>query len=143
MVNWMLALHYAAFAMGVGMSFSNLVNFRLARRLPGEQAQALAMLRGVLGRIGDGVIALIWLSGIVVLRNFTGGESAAALPVSFHVKMLFVVLLTLCHIGGRLSAIMAARRGRPGLVKLAEAFTAGVFVSALVSIVLAVATFSS
>jgi hypothetical protein len=143
MINWMLALHYAAFAMGTGMSLANLVNFRLARHLPPEQTAALAALRRMMGRLGDGVIALIWLSGIVVLRNFTGGESATALPLTFHVKMVFVTVLTLCHIGARLSALRAARSPSPRWTRIAEACTAGVFTSALASIILAVATFSS
>ncbi|HHN72885.1 MAG TPA: hypothetical protein ENK13_02235 [Thermopetrobacter sp.] len=140
-MNQMLALHIIAFAMGTGMSFSNLVNFALARRLPPEQARVLAALRGLMGRIGDAVIALIWLTGLALAARMTGDAGMAAFPVSFHVKMLFVLLLTASHVGARLSALQAARGGGPRWVGLARLFTAGVFLSAVASILLALAAF--
>ncbi len=140
-MNWMLALHLVVLAMGTGMSFSNLVNFALAARLPAEQARVLAELRSMMGRIGDGVIALIWLSGVALAARMTGGEGMNAFPVSFHVKMLFVLLLTLSHVAARYSASRAAKgEGKQWLMR-ARLFTAGVFLSAVASILLAVAAF--
>jgi len=139
-MKWMLAFHFIAFAMGVGMSFSNFVNIRLARTLGGEKAQGLALLRGVLGRIGDVVISFIWLTGIALLLPMTGegGAGMSALPVTFHIKLLFVVGLTLCHVGARLTAL---RTGRKDLIGIIEACTLGVFLNAIASILLAVAAF--
>lgn len=140
-MNWMLALHLVVLAMGTGMSFSNLVNFALAARLPAEQARVLAGLRMVMGRIGDGVIALIWLSGLSLAAGMGGGAGMDAFPVAFHVKMLFVLLLTLSHIGARYSASRAAKGGGAVWIMRARLFTAGVFLSAVASIVLAVLAF--
>ena len=140
-MRWMLALHFIAFAMGVGMSFSNFVNIRLARALGGERAQGLALLRGVLGRIGDAVISFIWLTGIALLLPLAGEGGMGALPVSFHVKLLCAAGLTLCHAGARLTALKIARTGRKELIGRVEACTLGVFLNALASIILAVAAF--
>ncbi len=142
-MKWMLAFHFIAFAMGVGMSFSNFVNLRLARALGGEKAQGLALLRGVLGRIGDVVISFIWLTGIAVLLPMTGegGAGMGALPVAFHIKLLFVIGLTLCHVGARFTAMRIARTGRRELIGIVEACTLGVFLNAIAAILMAVATF--
>ncbi len=140
-MKWILALHFIAFAMGVGMSFSNFVNIVLARRLGGEKAAGLAALRGVLGRIGDVVIAMIWLTGILASAPYYNAGGMAAFPVAFHIKLVFVLGLTLCHIGARLTAAKIARTGNKRLIGAVQACTLGVFLNALAAIALAVAAF--
>jgi len=143
-MKWLLAAHFIAFAMGVGMSFSNLVNIRLAMRHGGERAAGLALLRGALGRIGDWVIAAIWITGIGVLLPLLGDHGLAAmgsLPVSFHIKLFFAATLTISHAGARITASRIARTGNTGLIRVVQTFTLGVFLSALLAIVLAVAAF--
>ncbi len=143
-MKWLLAAHFIAFAMGVGMSFSNLVNIRLAMRHGGEKAAGLALLRGALGRIGDWVIAAIWITGIAVLVPLLGGPVLAGmadLPVTFHIKLLFAAALTMCHAGARLTAAKIARTGRTGLLRVVQTCTLGVFLNALLAIILAVASF--
>jgi uncharacterized membrane protein len=134
----LLALHLMLIALGTGMSFSNLVNLRLARALGPEAGQGLAQQRRMIARIGDGVIALIWLTGLVLLW---------VAPVLWagwlSVKLAFAVLLTLCHGLARRTAGVIARTGNAGLISRLQGFIAGAFVSALAAILFAVLAFES
>jgi len=142
-MNWLMMVHLIALAMGTGMSLANYVNFRVAAQADDAGKAALARLRLALGRIGDVVIALIWLSGLALLWRFTGGQAAAtgALPAAFHAKMLLVVTLTACHAASRWAGLRIMRRGQKELLPLARACTLGVHLSAVGAIILAVASF--
>jgi len=142
-MDWLIALHLLAIAMGTGMSFANLVNLRLARETGEEGRAALAVLRLRLGRIGDGVITLIWISGLALLWRYLAGETtlASSLTPAFHAKMLLVVILTSCHAASRWAGLQVMRHGRVQLLGVVHACTLGVFLSAAGSILLAVASF--
>jgi len=142
-LDWLMALHIYALALGTGFSAANLVNLRLARLVDDPGRAALARLRLALGRIGDGVVALIWLTGLALAVRFTGGDGAAAgaLPAAFHAKMLFVLTLTLCHAGTRWASAQVMRKGRKQLLPWVFRCTLGTHASAVAAIVLAVAAF--
>ncbi len=141
-MNWLLALHLLALAIGTGMSLANLLNLRLSPRQAPDGAAALAMLRLTLGRVGDVVITLLWLSGLALLwRMMATGAQAGDLPPAFHAKMLLVVILTSCHAASRWAGLQALRHGRAQLLGVARACTLGVFLSSVGAILLAVATF--
>ena len=142
-MDWLLALHLYALALGTGFSFANLVNLRLARAEADAGRAALARLRLTLGRIGDGVVTLIWLTGLGLAARYVGadGAGAAALPAAFHAKMLFVLTLTLCHAGSRWAAGQVMRKGRKQLLPWVFRCTLGTHASAVAAIVLAVAAF--
>ncbi len=143
--DWLVALHLTVLALGTGMSFANWLNWRLARNMADDEAgsSALARLRLLTGRVGDVVIALIWISGIALVMRFTGAEAAnaGALPPAFHAKMLLVVLLTLFHGISRWAGLRVSRQGRTSLVPVASSAALGAALSAIGSIVLAVASF--
>jgi len=143
-MDWLLALHLYALALGTGFSLANLVNLRLAGAEPDAGRAALARLRLMLGRIGDGVVTLIWLTGLALATRYvgTGGEGAAALPAAFHAKMIFVLTLTLCHAGTRWAAAQVMRKGRKALMPWVFRCTLGTHASAVAAIVLAVAAFA-
>jgi uncharacterized membrane protein len=140
MAQLLLAAHLILIAMGTGMSFSNLVNVRLARGETGERFKALAAQRRIIAQIGDGVIALIWLTGIALL--YATDPRALASNGWFQAKLAFVVLLTLNHFLARRMAGTMARTGDPSLLPRLEMFIGGVWLSALVAICLAVLAFS-
>ena len=142
-MDWLLALHLYVLALGTGFSLANLVNLRLAYAADDAGRTALARLRLMLGRIGDGVVTLIWLTGLALAVRFTGGDGAAAsaLPAAFHAKMLFVLTLTLCHAGSRWAAGQVMRKGRKQLLPWVFRCTLGTHASAIAAIVLAVAAF--
>ena len=142
-MDWLLALHLYALALGTGFSLANLMNLRLVREETDDGRAALARLRLRLGRIGDGVVTLIWLTGLGLAARYigAGGEGAAALPASFHAKMLFVLSLTLCHVGARRAAAQVMGKGRKELLPWVFRCTLGTHVSAVAAILLAVAAF--
>jgi hypothetical protein len=92
-----LALHLIAIAMGIGMTFSNLVNATLSLGNPAEFQKGLGLQRRMIGRIGDIVILSIWVTGGLALwlRGHDG------LGTAFAFKIAFVILLTIAHIRGR------------------------------------------
>jgi hypothetical protein len=135
----LLIFHLLVIALGIGFSTSNFINTRLALRGDGEAQKGLGLHRMTIARWGDGVIALIWLSGGLLLwmRGMEG------LPGSFHVKLLFVVLLTLCHGMTRATAGKMQREKNVALLPRLSLFVGGVAISAVVALVLAVLTFDA
>jgi uncharacterized membrane protein len=92
-----LALHLIAIAMGIGLTFSNLVNANLSLGNPAEFQKGLGLQRRMIGRIGDVVILSIWVTGGLALW-LRGHEG---LGTAFVFKIAFVILLTIAHIRGR------------------------------------------
>ena len=138
----LLIAHIMAIAVGTGMSFGNYVNLRLAAGETGERAAALAGLRRTIGRIGDIIIVLIWASGLALLWLWMAQGSPA--PGGwFYAKLGFVVVLTVCHGLARHASERMARTKNAALLGRIELFVAGVWLSALASIVLAVIAFGS
>jgi uncharacterized membrane protein len=137
----LLMAHLILIAMGTGMSFSNLVNARLAQTTQGEGFKALAMQRSTIARIGDGVIALIWLTGIALLLMRTPGSLGS--NGWFQAKLAFVVLLTVNHFMARRTAGEMARGAGAALLPRLQMFIGGVWLSALVAICLAVLAFNA
>lgn len=137
-----LMAHLILIAMGTGMSFSNFVNVRLSRNQSGEVAKGLQLQRRTIAQLGDGVIAFIWLTGLalVAIGVVQGGFEASA---AFYVKLAFVVLLTACHGMARVTAKQLAGKPDPALFTRLELLIAGVWLSALAAIILAVVAFEN
>ena len=131
-----LALHLMLIAMGTGMSFSNLVNARLAIAKGGEFAKGLALQRRTIAQIGDGVIALIWVSGL-----------APPLAHALHPECLALRQDRLCDFIDGLSRLARRtagemmRTGDMSLLPRLRNFIAGVWLCALIAIALAVIAF--
>jgi uncharacterized membrane protein len=92
-----ILIHLLAIALGIGFSVLNFINTRLALGAGAEFAKGLALHRRTIGRFGDAVITLIWISGLLLLWL----TWPLAVGGAFHAKMLFVVLLTALHGYGR------------------------------------------
>ena len=136
----LLIIHLMAIATGTGMSIANYVNLRMAAGQTGEGARALGALRRMLARIADVVIATIWISGLGLWSVLPPGDQ----PNSwFMVKLGFVVLLTLCHGLARMTAGRMARSGDMSLLGRLELLVSGVWLSALLAIILAVLAFET
>jgi uncharacterized membrane protein len=136
----LLIAHLMVIAVGTGMSFGNYINLRHAQRETGDRAAALAGLRRTIARIADVVIALIWITGLALLWAWmaSGGPAPGGW---FYAKLGFVVVLTVCHGLARATAGRMARTKDAALLGRVEFFVAGVWLSALASIVLAVIAF--
>ena len=141
MQNLLLMAHLIVIAIGTGMSFANYINIRVAEGEQGDRFAALAYLRRTIGQIGDVIIALIWVTGVVLVWN----RIALGLyePSGwFYAKLAFVALLTACHVMARRTGGELARTGdRARLYPRIELFASGVWLSALAAIMLAVMAF--
>ena len=133
----LLIFHLLVIALGIGFSTSNFINTRLALGNEGHVQKGLALHRMTIARWGDGVIALIWLSGglLLWLRGTDG------LPPAFHAKILFVVLLTICHGMTRATGGKMQREKNMVLLPRLSLFVGGVALSAVIALVCAVLAF--
>lgn len=121
------------------MTFSNFWNTHLSTSNGDEFQKGLALQRRGIGRIGDGVISLIWITGLLALwlRGMTG------LGEAFFVKVAFVALLTFFHIRARSLGERMRRENHRNFVPLQGQFMLGGFFCALVAIVCAVLAFKA
>jgi uncharacterized membrane protein len=135
----LLMMHLVLIAMGTGMSFSNLVNLRLSLNEQGERFKALGHQRRTIARIGDGVITLIWLTGIVLVAI----DDPPVLIANgwFQAKLAFVVLLTVNHFLARRTAGAMAASGDRSLLGRLQIYAGGVWLSAVIAIAMAVLAF--
>lgn len=91
----LLVFHFLGLAMGLSVSFSNMVMGSLI-------AQAAPAEKGVLGRfppmmakVGNIGLAFLWLSGLGLVQFKWGGfSSIGSMPWQFHMKLLLVVILS-------------------------------------------------
>lgn len=138
MLTFMLIMHFTFMGLGIGLSCANFVNTRLAAGQTGDIANGLALQRRTIASIGDTVITLIWLSGFLLLQ-LRGWEG---LNAWFHAKIGFVVLLTLSHFMARRTGAEMMRSGNSSLLPRLSLYIAGVWVSALAALALAVLAFN-
>jgi hypothetical protein len=131
-------LHLTVIALGIGFTASNFINTRLALGGGDELAKGLGLQRHVISRFGDGVIALIWVSGLVLLW-LRGTDN---LPGAFHAKMAFVVLLTLMHGFARATGGKMRRSGNLGLLPRLSVVVLLGWLSAVAALVCAVLAFA-
>lgn len=136
----LLIAHLMAIATGTGMSIANYVNIRIAASEKGERRAALAYLRRTLAQVADIINAFIWITGVALFWLLPAGEGPNS---AFMAKLGFVVLLTGCHIAARLTASRMARTGDETLYPRMEMLVSGVWLSALISIILAVLAFET
>jgi hypothetical protein len=134
-----LTLHLIAIAMGIGMTFSNLVNASLSLGNPAEFQKGLGLQRRMIGRIGDVVILSIWVTGGLALW-LRGHEG---LGIAFAFKIAFVILLTLAHIRGRTLGERMRREAHLNHVKDQRNLMLAGWVLALAALVCAVITFAT
>ena len=88
----LLMAHLILIATGTGMAFSNYINIRVAAGEKGERFAVLAYVRRTIGQIGDVVLTLIWITGIVLV--WTRMSLGIYEPSGwFYAKVAFVVLL--------------------------------------------------
>jgi hypothetical protein len=134
MLTFMLIMHLAFTALGIGMSCSNFVNTRLAVGQTGDIAKGLGLQRRTIASIGDSIIAAIWLSGFLLLQL----RGLEGLNTWFYAKIAFVILFTLSHIMARRTGAEMMRTSNGTLLPRMSLYIAGVWVSALAALALAV-----
>jgi putative membrane protein len=130
--------HLLAIATGTGLSFANYINLRVAASESAEHRAALAALRRQILQVMDVIIVLIWATGLSLLWGVRPEINAW-----FHVKLAFVLLLTIFHFGARRTAGQMLRTGDKSLHARLEFLMAGIWVSAAAAISLAVVAFET
>lgn len=135
----LVTLHLLVIALGVGLTASNFINTRLALGNGAEFAKGLGLQRHTISRFGDGVIALIWITGLLLLWM----RGTDGLTTAFHIKMLFVVLLTLLHGLARATGGKMRRSGNLDKLPLLSNVIIGGWLSAVAALVCAVLAFKA
>jgi uncharacterized membrane protein len=134
----LLILHFLGLAMGLSVSFSNLVMGGLmARTAPSEQV-VLARFPPMMIRVGDIGLTLLWITGLTLVFTKYGGFGV--MPWQFHVKLTAVVILS-ALIGYIHSLMRQARNGNGAAAARIPTVGRVAFLFALTAIVFAVATF--
>jgi len=135
----LLVLHFLGLAMGFSVTFANIVFTGL---LAQGHAEDLATFRRFVPRmatVGNIGLVLLWVTGPVLV--FTKYDGFAGLPGTFHVKLLFVLLLTL-GVGGIHANMRKALAGDAAANARVQFIGKAVtFPSALAAVVFAVLTF--
>lgn len=134
----LLFLHFLGMALGFSVSFGNIVVSGLIAKAAPPERVALGRFPPAAGRLGRAGLALLWVTGVVLV--YTRWNGFATLPWQFHVKLTAVVLLTLTteyiHWLERL-----ARKGDPSALARIEPFGKAATVLALTALLFAVLTF--
>jgi uncharacterized membrane protein len=134
-----LTLHLIVIALGIGLTASNFINTRLALGNGAEFAKGLGLQRHTISRFGDGVIALIWVTGLLLLWM----RGAEGLTGAFYAKMLFVVLLTLLHGMARATGGKMRRSGNFDKLPLLSNVVLGGWLCAVAALICAVLAFKA
>ena len=135
----LLIFHLLVIALGIGFSVSNFINTRLALSQTTETKPGLSLHRMTITRLADGVIVLIWISGGLLLWQ----RGAEALPGAFHLKLLFVILLTVFHGLVRATGGKMHREKNMALLPRLSLFVGGVAVCAVIALICAVIAFDT
>ncbi|MEO7157190.1 MAG: hypothetical protein ABI039_06500 [Vicinamibacterales bacterium] len=90
---FLVIIHFLGLAMGLSTGFSNMVMAGLIAKAAPNEKGVLARFPPAMSRIGVIGLALLWASGIAIVRTRFGGFSI--LPRTFLIKIAAVVVLTL------------------------------------------------
>ena len=140
LLQFSLSVHLLCIGLGLGMGFSNLVGFRVAKGLGGEKAMGIAAHRESLILYGDLFFALIILSGVTNLWAI-GGTSG--LNFWFQVKMVTVVVWIVAYVLMRLRVRKFLATRDMSLVALIRTYAHVVITAVVLAVIFAVLTFTA
>jgi hypothetical protein len=136
----LLALHLLAMALGIGITFSNLVNFRLVKTQSGDVAKGLNLQRAAMHRYTDIAFVTILLSGGLLLANLGG---ASGLGIRFHIKMAAVAVFVVGYVLARFTVMQIQRSGDTNLIKRVKMSAHIAIIGAVLAAIFAVMTFAA
>jgi uncharacterized membrane protein len=126
-------VHLLVIALGIGFSASNFINTRLSIGQGSDVGKGLAYHRRTIARFGDGVIALIWITGLMLFAQRGWQVSSGA----FHAKLAFVIVLTLLHGYARHLGERMRREGKMDKLPRLSFAIGGVAASAILALLCA------
>jgi len=141
LIPYLLVLHFLGLAMGLSVSFSNMVMGAIIAKAQPAEKPVLGRFPPMMSRVGNIGLAFLWLSGLGLLQIKWGGfANMGSLPWQFHAKLLLVVILS-----GLVGFLQAqARKLTPGdtagMARL-QMFGKVAFVTAVTIVILAVWAF--
>ena len=136
---FLLSIHLLAVAYALGIGLSNFLNMSVARGQTGDIAKGLAMHRMAMVRYTDIALAVILVTGPLMLWN-AGGVFAT--QPWFHVKMLAVVVLVVAYGTMRYTIGQMMRTGNMALAARIGILSPILSVAAIVAVVCAVLAFA-
>ena len=140
LIQFALSVHLLCIGLGLGISFSNLVGFRVAKGLGGEKAMGIAAHRESLIPYGDTFFVLIILSGVTMLWAI-GGPSG--LKFWFQFKMVAVAVWIIAYVLMRLRIRKFLATRDMSLVALIRTYAHVVITAVVLAVIFAVLTFSA
>lgn len=94
MNEFLLFLHFLGLMFGAAGGIASGVIMRQAAAMPADSGETLRQLGPVLARLAGTGVALLWITGLIMVFTIWGGFGA--LPGLFWVKFIFVLVLTAC-----------------------------------------------
>ena len=140
LLQFSLSVHLLCIGLGLGMGFSNIVGFRVAKGLGGDKAMGIAAHRESLIPYGDLFFTLIILSGVTNLWAI-GGTSG--LNFWFQVKMVAVVVWIVAYVLMRLRIRKFLATRDMSLVALIRTYAHVVITAVVLAVIFAVLTFTA
>ncbi len=132
-------IHFISFSIGIGGGIANAILGAKMAGLEPEAAAKIGLAARLIGRLSFGGLILLWITGLAMLSLAYDGWSG--LPVTFWLKIAFVVVLTIAASFAQLLVLGAQLKGRPpspaSMAKLGMIVTG----SAVVAVILAVIAF--
>jgi hypothetical protein len=136
----LLILHLLAISLGLGIGFSNLVGFRIAKNLGGEKAMGIGAHRESLLPYGDVIFVTILASGLLLL--WTKYNMQVPSPW-FHAKMAAVAVWIVCFVLMRLRARKFLATRNMALLPLIRTYAHIVITVVVVALICAVMAFAA
>ena len=140
LIQFALSVHLLCIGLGLGISFSNLVGFRVAKGLGGDKALGIAAHRESLIPYGDTFFVLIILSGVTMLWAI-GGPSGLAFWFQFKMVAVAVWIVTYVLMRLRIRKFLATRD--MSLVALIRTYAHVVITAVALAVIFAVLTFTA
>jgi len=140
LTQFFLIIHLLSIALVLGIGFSNIVGFRVARTVGGEKAQGIAAHREALIPYADLLVVLVLASGLSLLWAIGGAQG---LPVWFHIKMAAVAVWILAYILMRLRIRKFLANRDMSLLGLIRTYAHVGISAAVLALICAVLTFAT
>ena len=140
LTQFLLIIHLLAIGLGLGIGFSNIVGFRVAKNLGGEKAMGIAAHRESLIRYGDIIFVTILVSGPLLLWS---KYSFQAPNHWFDVKMAAVLVWAICYVLMRLRVRKFLASRDMSLVAMIKTYAHVVITAVVLAVIFAVLTFAT
>lgn len=132
----LLILHFFGFGAGMAASVGNFTILQLIQAAPGD-APVLGRVPPVLARVGQVGLAILWITGLIMVWSIYGGPQLLAWP--FWAKIVCVVGLTAvaAYLDLTVKKVRAGDRSAAAMLPLFGRIAAGLLFLIVVFAVLA------